>query len=172
MTNAAPIPLADTQISLIRARVIAAGVELGVFEALADGPGAAEDVARRCGTDPRATRSLLRALVGARYLTLADGAFALTPVSRKWLTERSPHSLADKMRLQTIEVGLLEHLEDFVRTGRPAGLHERLDAKGWDLYQRGMHALAALCGDEVGRRTVVPRGAHDMLDIGGSHGVF
>ncbi len=46
------------------------------------------------------------------------------------------------------------------------------DPKMWDSYQRGMRALAAAFSSEAVRRLPVPRGARDMLDIGGSHGYY
>ncbi|MGH2488235.1 MAG: methyltransferase [Candidatus Limnocylindria bacterium] len=42
----------------------------------------------------------------------------------------------------------------------------------WALYQRGMRAQASLIADEVARRTPIPAGATEMLDVGGSHGYF
>jgi SAM-dependent methyltransferase len=42
----------------------------------------------------------------------------------------------------------------------------------WGLYQRGMRTQAGLSAGEATRRTPVPKGARDMLDIGGSHGYF
>lgn len=51
---------------------------LGIFDALADGPSTADDVARRVGTDPQATFRLLRALASNSILKYRkDGRFAL-----------------------------------------------------------------------------------------------
>jgi SAM-dependent methyltransferase len=170
--NIAPRPLLETQIAYTLARVIMAGVKLGVFDALAEGDDTAEAVAQKCGTDPRATEKLLFALAGAGYLKASGDAYGLTPLSRKWLLSDSEHSLADKLLLQFHEWDWIGLSEDYVRTGKPLELHAMTDEGQWDLYQRGMRAMARGLSDEVVRRMPVPGGAVDMLDIGGSHGYY
>jgi SAM-dependent methyltransferase len=46
------------------------------------------------------------------------------------------------------------------------------DEGQWDLYQRGMRAMANAFAGEAVRRMPVPRNAREMLDIGGSHGYY
>jgi SAM-dependent methyltransferase len=170
--NVAPTPLIETQIAYTLARVVMAGVRLGVFDALVDGDATAAQVAQRCGTDPRATEKLLFALAGARYVRATDSGYGLTPMSRKWLASDSEHSLADKLLLQFHEWNWLELSEEYVRTGKPLELHQVIDEDQWNLYQRGMRSMARGLGGEVVRRMPVPEGARDMLDIGGSHGYY
>lgn len=170
--NVAPRPLLDTQIAYTLARVVMVGTKLGVFEALADGPGSPDDVAERCKTDPGATGKLLFALAGAGYLQADGDRYALTPVSRKWLLRDSPYSLADKLRLQFLEWDWMESSEDYVRTGEPLELHSMTDAGDWDLYQRGMRSMAGALATEALKRMPLPKNPRDMLDIGGSHGYY
>jgi SAM-dependent methyltransferase len=170
--NVAPRPLLETQMAYTLARVVMAGVKLGIFDALADGDATAEEVARRCGTDPHATEKLLFALAGAKYLKAAGSSYGLTPLSRKWLLSDSEHSLADKLLLQFHEWDWMERSEDYVRTGQPLELHEVIEDDQWDAYQRGMRSLARALSGEATRRMPVPDGARKMLDIGGSHGYY
>ena len=170
--NLAPQPLLDTQIAYTLARVVMVGTKLGVFEALREEPLDASRVAERCGLDARGTHKLLFALAGAGYFEETDGRYALAPVARKWLLADSPSSLADKLLLQFHEWDWLERAEDYVRTGEPLELHASISAEEWPIYQRGMRALAGAAAAETARRLRVPRGARDMLDIGGSHGYF
>jgi predicted O-methyltransferase YrrM len=170
--NVAPRPLLETQIAYTLARLIMVGTKLGVFDALADGPANADQIAERCDTNPVGTEKLLFALAGAGYLKAEDGGYALTPVSRKWLLSDSPHSIADKMLLQFLEWNWMELSEDYVRTGKPLELHSMTDTEQWDLYQRGMRAMANSFAGEAMRRMPVPKGATEMLDIGGSHGYY
>ena len=148
------------------------GTKLGVFEALREEPLDASRVAERCGLDARGTHKLLFALAGAGYVEETDGRYALVPVARKWLLADSPSSLADKLLLQFHEWDWVERAEDYVRTGEPLELHASISAEEWPIYQRGMRALAGAAAAETARRLRVPRGARDMLDIGGSHGYF
>ena len=117
--NVAPRPMLETQMAFTLARVVMVGVKLGVFDALAHGNATAEEVARQCGTDPRATEKLLFTLAAARYLTASGASYGLTPLSRKWLVSDSEHSLADKLLFQFHEWEWVERSEDYVRTGEP-----------------------------------------------------
>lgn len=170
--NVAPLPLLETQMAYTLARLIMVATKLGIFEALAERPATGARVAEHCGTSQVGTEKLLFALVGAGYVRVEDGSYALTPVSRKWLLRESPHSVADKLLLQFLEWDWLERAEDYVRTGEPLDLHSMTDGEHWDLYQRGMRAMANALAGEAVRRIPVPKHARDMLDIGGSHGYY
>ena len=167
-----PTPLADTIVTVWLARTIMVGTKLGIFEALLEGARRAEEVAQRCGTDRAATGKLLTALAGAGYLDYDNGLFSLSSVSRKWMLKSSLRSLRDSVLAQLWQWELVEHYEDFVRTGKPIDLHRDLTPQTWGLYMRYMQANARLSAPELARRVKVPRGARLMLDIGGSHGYY
>lgn len=171
-TNLGPWPLLHTQMAYTLARVIMTATKLGVFDALDDEPRTPAQVAQRCGTDSAATDKLLFAIAAAGYARERDGRYVLTRRSRKWLRTDSPYSLADKLVLQFHEWDWMEHSEDYVRDGTPLELHDVLTAEQWPVYQRGMRALASALVPEVARRLPVPKGASEMLDIGGSHGYY
>ena len=98
--------------------------------------------------------------------------YALAPVARRWLLASSPQSLRDGVLHQFLDAQLIEHYEDFVLTGRPVNMHATMSPEQWGVYQRGMRSGANLYAPEVARRTPVPPGAREMLDIGGAHGYF
>jgi SAM-dependent methyltransferase len=170
--NLGPRPLLETQMAYTLARLVMVGTKVGAFEALAAGPASAAQVAERIGTSPVGTEKLLFALAGAGYLRADDGAYALAPVARKWLLRGSRHSVADKLLLQFHEWDWIERAEDYVRDGEPLALHSMIGDDEWDVYQRGMRALANGIVWETVRRLPVPNGATDMLDVGGSHGYY
>jgi SAM-dependent methyltransferase len=170
--NLGPRPLLETQMAYTLARLVMVGTKVGAFEALAGGPATPAQVAERCGTSPVGTEKLLFALAGAGYLRADDGRYALAPVARKWLLHGSRHSVADKLLLQFHEWEWIERAEDYVRDGEPLELHSMIGADEWDVYQRGMRALANGFVWETVRRLPVPKGATDMLDVGGSHGYY
>lgn len=167
-----PEPLLDTHIAMLLARTIMEGSRLGVYEALAAGPLTANEVAARCGAHPPAMGKLLNALAGCGYLTCHRGRFGLAPMARKWLLPDADQPLHGKMLFQFLEWEYVEHIGDFVRTGRPVDIHSTMTAEEWGTYQRGMRSAASTWAPEVGRRTPVPKGAKDMLDVGGSHGLL
>jgi SAM-dependent methyltransferase len=170
--NFVPTPIFDTQVAFMLARTIMVGTKLGIFEALAPGPLTATEIAAQCQTDPRATVKLLNALVGAGYLRADGERYTLTRVTRKWLLQDSPKSIYDKMMFHFTEWEWIEHYEEYVRMGKPLSIHETLSDEAWGVYQRGMRGVMRFQALEVVWRTPMPKNPQDMLDVGGSHGLF
>ncbi len=197
-----PTPLIDTHLAFAFARTVMVAVQVGVFEALAEGPASPEEVARRCGTAPVPTRRLVMALVGVGYLKPAGtDRVALGRHVARWLTRGSAMSVVDKVAFAFDEWRLVEGYEDYVRHGVAVGMHgaaaaargvaagavpgaddDRAPSGGdgaeaaandaWVRYQRGLRAVAAVSAEEVARRTPVPAGARRLIDLGGGHGLF
>jgi SAM-dependent methyltransferase len=167
-----PRPLVDTMVAMLLSRAVVSATRIGVFEALQDGPLSTEEVAVRCGTEPRATGKLLFALAGAGYVRGEDGRHALTRMSRTWMPPSAPRSLHDAILHRTLDTKLMEHAEEFLRTGLPTDYHAKLAPEEWQVYQRGQRAHAVWSAPEVARRVPVPRGAGTLLDIGGAHGHY
>ncbi len=175
--NLAPVPLVHTHIAQLLARSVIEASRFGVFDALAAAPLAADAVAERCGLHPGAAAKLLAGLATSGYLAFdaASDRFALTPMARKWMLTSSPVSLHDKIVFQSIEDGFIDRMGDYLRTGASVSGGGHLgnrEPEFWRQYQRAMRAVASIAADEVARRTYVPRGAREMLDIGGSHGLY
>lgn len=159
-----PRPLVETLPTLLMTRSLMAAARFGVPQALAGGPLKAEEVAARCGTDPRATRVLLDTLVSLGYVS--EG-YELTDDGRRWLLP-----LQGSLLYRYLEWDWIARLDDFVRTGRGLDIHGEMTPEQWSLYQGGMADVARLGTPEQARRIPVPKGARDLLDIGGSHGLL
>lgn len=170
--NLAPTPLMDTMAAMMLARTIMVGTKLNVFEVMAQGALTGNEISERCGTNPDATKKLLYALVGAGYLRLNGEKYALTPISRKWLLKDGQYSLYDNMMWRFMEWDWVMQYEEFVHKGESFDSHAVLSEDEWEAYQRGMRSLANMSAPEVAKRTPVPKGAKNMMDIGGSHGYF
>src|SRR5262249_22973094 len=148
----APITLVDTHLAFMRARAIMVAAKQGIFDALRERPLSAVDVASKCGTAPIATEKILNALVASDYITYRNGAYALTKRARKWIARDSPTSLLDKLLFEFVEWEMIEHVDDFVRTGRPLDMHESDSDEHWARYQRAMRALSAIGAPEIVQR--------------------
>jgi len=156
--------MVNTQALLVAARI-------GLFEALEPEPRSAADLASDCDTDQSATEKLCNLLVGMRYLNKArSGEYGLTDDARRWLT--GPDSVIDSLLMKELEWRWLAGLETFVRSGTQRDIHESMSSDEWRLYQRGMRSNAGVIAPLVARRTPVPDGATELLDIGGSHGYY
>jgi SAM-dependent methyltransferase len=167
-----PTPLGESWLTFILARTIMVATKLGFFEALAEKPLTATEVAACCGTNRRATEKLLVALAGAGLVRAEDERFALSPVARKWLLASRADSARDKILFQFIEWDWWVRCEDFVRTGEPIRMHEEMTAEQWQSYQLGMRSGNVIFVKEIVRRLRLPKRAQAMLDIGGSHGYW
>ena len=165
-----PVPMGETLPPLLLTRALMAAARFGVIEALAREPRTADEIAARCGLHPEAAPALLNTLVGSGYLLLDGGRYALAPRARKWLAPDSPLSLHDSLLYRYQEWEWIGRLDEYLQTGEPLHIHREMTGEQWALYQRGMLAVARLAAAEVARRAPVPRGARDMLDVGGSHG--
>jgi SAM-dependent methyltransferase len=170
--NLVPLPLAHTHLFSFAARAIYDATEAGIFEALAERPLSAAELAAACKLDEAALIALLGILVTGNYLRYRQGRYALHGKMRKWLLAASPHSIRDQLLFMRSVWGWLDALPDFLRSGAGIRYHESFTPAQWELYQRGMEAVARVSAAEVARKTPLPRGATAMLDLGGSHGLY
>ncbi len=167
-----PTPLIEIGGGIIFIRALMVATKLNLFEALASESLSTQEVAARCATDPEATQKLLNALVTMGYLCKNRELYALTPFARKWLLKEAPHSLHDFVVYEFVDWEWVTHMEDFIRTGKPVLMHEQMSSDDWKFYQYGMRSIANLVAPKVAKRIPMPRGARNMLDIGGSHGCY
>jgi SAM-dependent methyltransferase len=156
----------------VYARAVLTATRLGMFDAINRGAGSAKAIAEACGTDERATSKLLNLLITMRYLRYRDGAYQLAGHVRRWLLADASGSIRDVILMKELEWSWIDRMEAFVRDGRPLDVHGTMSTDDWGAYQRGMRAQANPLAGLLARRTPVPAGATEMLDIGGSHGYF
>jgi SAM-dependent methyltransferase len=100
-----------------REKVLAAGIELGVFNELSE-PISAEALARAIGTHLRNTGLFLDGLAAIDLVKKEDGLYQNTPVSQAFLVERSPTFLGPIfMYLLANESFTADDLVNLVREG-------------------------------------------------------
>lgn len=162
----------ESWFGIMLSRTVMVATRLDIFEALADAPRPAAEVAVRCNTHPVATEKLLNALVSLRCLRLRGERYMLRKSVREWVLEDGKHSFRGQMLLHFLEWHWWEHCEEYVRTGRPLQVHQTMTDEEWGTYQRGMRSGIELPARWVARKLPLPRGARQMLDIGGGHGYF
>src|SRR5215470_10369902 len=116
-----PRRLAQMIVSLWVPQAIRAAAELGVADALADGPLPGRPLAERIHCDPETTERLLLALVAIGLVVRRGEAFELSDVGRCLVTG-SPTSMRGWARVMGGPVvwGAWGKLADCVRTGRQA----------------------------------------------------
>ncbi|HEU5157413.1 MAG TPA: methyltransferase [Streptosporangiaceae bacterium] len=163
-------------------QAISAAAELGVADALADGPRHVDDIATTVGADPAGLYRLLRALADIEVFAELDGRrFASTPLG-DLLRDEAPGSL----RHWAIMVGRPFHraawtgLLDGVRTG--ASAFERTHgARAWDYLQanpadgRVMDAAMTTVSSQIIAPAFTSHdfgSARTVVDVGGGQGAL
>ena len=170
--NLAPTPMFDTQIAFTSARAIMAASELGLFEALGKESKTSQEVADSCKTHPAATKQLLDCLTGIGYLKWRNDTYSLRPKYYKWLLTDYPSNIIGKLRFQVSEWNWVGKMEEYIRTGEPLELHSVINESEWANYQQGMRDLSANASKELAGKIKLPANPSQMLDIGGSHGLY
>ncbi len=168
-----PVPVLDLLFGSLKARIIMAGVKLGVFEALRDQSRSARELAEALSLDDAALELLLRALTHARYLERRKDRYGLSSLARRAMVAGAPTELTSYARWHETQWHLLEQLETLVRTGRGVDFHETLrDKQAWGHYQRAMLEVARFDAATLARLTPIPADATRLIDLAGGHGLL
>ncbi|MGW6424838.1 methyltransferase [Nocardia sp. NPDC055053] len=163
-----------------RAKVTVLAVDLGIADALTDGPLEADELAVRCRTHAPATQRLLEALLEVGLVTRTSAGYALTPAG-ELLRRDAPGSLA---RWATTSAGMQytawQGSAHAIRTGRPA-FDAVFETSFWQHLASHPDAAAdfdAAMADSVTESCelvtgdLAVRGATVVADIGGGNGTL
>lgn len=157
-------------------RIVHAAIKLCVFDALADAPLTATELARRIHADAHATQLLLDNLQSLGYVRQRDSRYSNTATTAKWLTRHSAINVS--VAFDYWGSLLFEHfqnLEETIRTGRPAADYydyTEHHPEHSQLFQAWLVAAARLGLDEITRKLKLPPTARRLLDVGGGHGMY
>lgn len=176
----APVAMAEMILAGWMSQAIEAAAELGIADALAEGPLAADDLARRVGADPDAVNRLLRALVSRGvFRRHGNGAYGLNALADT-LRSDAPTSMAGAAMFY----GSPQHREDWstlaeavrsgkatipVLRGKPAFEYLNEDPHLAKLFNEAMTSISALAQDSV--VAALDFNAYPVVvDVGGGHG--
>lgn len=172
--GAVPDDLAETIRGYMPSRVLLSAIELDAFTAVArSNAPTAPGLAAALGTDSRATRVLLDALVALGVLTKRDDTYANAPAAARFLVEGAPDDARAALRHNISLWSTWSTLTDVVRAGRPIR-HEEMRERGDDWttpFIAAMHRNAALRAPLV-VQAVGAAGARRLLDVGGGSGAY
>jgi len=164
--------------------------DAGIFAALVEAPGSAQELAGRLGYDVRATGVLLRLLAGLDLIVPRGGKYQLTDEARLYLVKTSPFYWGNMMRIgvdQWTRERIIARLKENGSheaagpEGTPAVSQEGRPADGWaagkisieqaHVIAAGMHShsLPAAIG---AARNYDFAGINKILDVGGGSGCF
>jgi cyclopropane fatty-acyl-phospholipid synthase-like methyltransferase len=186
MSGGAPIPGAITpprvfemMLAYKATAVLSAGIEVGIFDALADGPAGVEALAARLDLAPRGCRLLLNAL-GAVGLLRCDGAdYHLAEGTERYLVRREPGYLGDMIKVMAsrFEWDAMGSLAQAVRRGGPV-VAEHAETPGyayWEDFAAFAGAVARPTAELVAdslEQWAAGRDPLRVLDVAAGHGLY
>lgn len=164
-----------------RSKIMFAGVSLGIFDALQNGPLSSQQLGQQLQCDPAAMQRLLEALLGIGLVVRDGQVFANTPVAARYLTSDSPHRMTGYINYSnSVMWAMWGNLEDAVREGT----HRWQQTYGWDgpifsnffktnaamrEFLMGMHGFGMITSPVIVNAIDLSRFRH-WVDLGGATG--
>lgn len=176
MSEPNPTLIWETITAHQRSAALKAGVDLGVFNALGDGPRTAGELAFKAGVAERGMRILCDFLTVHGLIAKTDGHYSHTPTSAVFLDSRSPASMAPTLPFLMNDkiMRATRLLTETIRQNRTA-LEEPLagdEVHEWVTFARTMQPMMAAAAEFIAG--VIMRGGTPakVLDVAASHGLF
>lgn len=174
-TRSAMDYLTDLMHGYWKSAILFAAVDAGLFEALAEGPQTAGEVAERAGTDPRATAMVLDALAVLKLVEKSDDVYSNAPTAERYLVSDSPTFQGNIIRHNMHMWLSWGDLPYVLRTGSPRRDGPRVeippDEKRIETFICGMYDTGSPLA-EVLMSQVDLSGVRRMLDVGGGPGHY
>ncbi|MCG6986928.1 MAG: methyltransferase domain-containing protein [Gemmatimonadetes bacterium] len=167
-----PDDLQQTVNGFRESRTVLTAIELDVFSSVAAGA-TADSVAHKLGTSPRATESLLNALVAIGLLEKEKDVFIDGPVARRYLVAGAEHD-ARAAIMHTVHLWpRWSTLTECVRKGTAVtrGRQDERPDEWTEAFIAAMHRNAAVRAPQV-VQAVGLDGVRSVLDLGGGSGAY
>jgi hypothetical protein len=166
-----PEPLLRAASGFMAAKHLFAAAELGVFEALAEGPATLDDLAARTGLSRRAARISADAMVALGLVERAGERYGNGPVAAAFLAGRTPADLRPFLRFwDRLSYVSWTRLADALKTG-VAGAHFDLSPEDGEVFAAGVEAITAGSAHALAESGALA-GRRRLLDVGGGTGSF
>jgi hypothetical protein len=170
--------LHDMATAPIRSRLLMAGIELGVFDAM-DAFRSSEDIAAAIGAHAGNTERFLNALATIDLVEKKEGLYRNRTDTATYLMKNSPTYLGPLFEtVRRMSVNPLEDLTDLVKCGPRTEACDK-DFASEELWAEATRATAGWVTGGAGQKMAdiiagLPgfSGFRKMLDIGGGHGMF
>ncbi|WP_207494183.1 methyltransferase [Aridibaculum aurantiacum] len=172
-TGVAPEPVAVAHFGYLVSKFVLEAIDKGVFEAIGKRKVTANDIATACKLNTTAVEKLLRLFASMGLVITSPPHFALTAKAKKWLLKDSPSSLYWLLLFdQKVCFEWMNYASTFLETGKGLQYHDSFTTEQWFYYQKAMEAVAKNAAREITRRVPSFSAPTQMLDIGGSHGLY
>jgi SAM-dependent methyltransferase len=170
-----PRPLMRILGDFANSQILDAALEYDFFTLIHQGFQTADEIARKAGTNPRATRIVLDSLIASALIEKKDGRYALLPMSEAFLVKGKPAYIGDFRHVALALWDGMAHLKESLKTGKPLSpLDTGNEVQVWEKLVIGIIPIAepiakALC--DILRIGVTRKGFR-VLDIAGGSSIF
>ncbi len=157
-----------------RSRVLLAGVELGLFEALARGPLSEAEAAAELNLDRRAVGILLGALAALDLVEPEAERYRLPARWAPWLLREGEHSQVSIILHMRKMWEAWGHLDEIARAGRPLPApptDPEAERDHMRAFITGMHEVSGKSARLLAQRLDLT-GVSRLLDVGGGPGTY
>src|SRR5260370_40506319 len=172
--NFLPVPLCDSLLASGIARVLVPACELGIFDALNQGPLTSKMLAERLQCNPQGLQLLLQLLVSSGYLRQHRSRYSNSRIAQRWLTSSSPVSIAPYVIHSPDIVAIWDHLPEVVRENRQVmRMPYEEDASNPETraalsrHYASLSSLAMALGGEIVNLVHLPGNATQLLFVVG-----
>lgn len=172
--TSADLPMVDVYLPMMKSAALISAGELGLFQALAEGPLDVPALAARLQASPEGVTRLTDLLVSLDYLVRDGERLANSPHAARWFTRGGQVDYTAGLLWTGQAWSLMSSLTECVRQGGPqTSLWERMESQpAWGpIFSRYMHAFARHLGPDLLAHAALPRPPQRLLDLGGSHGL-
>ena len=148
-----------------------AGMQLGVFTSLADGPMHARQVAEKIRVSTERLSPLLYALAATGLLSVEDNRFVNGIEAQRYLVESSPDYVGNLHHLLSDLWSATLRTADSIRLGQPQAEHSFADMPSGQLFAflRGLHDEALAAGRQL-VKYFDTSSCTRLIDVGGGSG--
>jgi SAM-dependent methyltransferase len=168
-----PTPLAYSHFGFMASKFLLEAVDKGIFETIGRKKVHLQHICETCKLNSRAVKSLLGVLATMGLIKQSNELFYLTEKSKKWILKDSPDSLYWLMMFDNrVCLKWMDHVGPFLQSGKGLQYHQTFNDDEWFYYQKAMEAAASATSREAVSKIGIPAGSTNMLDIGGSHGLY
>lgn len=157
-----------------KSQVLFVAVESDIFTLIGSKVKSGKDIAKKLGSDLRATEMLLNALVSLGLLKKTKGMYSNTAVANHCLTKSSSQYQGDRILHFHHMWDYWSRLSTAVRTGKPTAFDnskEDVDEQSLREFIRAMHNIATVQAGEIYRKLQIKK-YNRLLDLAGGQGSY
>jgi len=167
-----PEPILKIATGFMAAKQLFAASEIGLFEALADGPASLEELAGKTTVPVRTVGIVAAAMVSLGLIDQKGGRYRNSEAAATFLASKPGHDVRPVLRFfNSICYPLWERFADAVRSGEGQAQFGKFDREQQQIFSAGVEALTAPVAGSLAVAYDFS-GHRRLLDIGGGTGSF